>query len=52
MVEKVIMNLDLSKASGPDFIPVMVLNNCEPELFFIFAELFNKCFKESFFPDC
>ena len=52
MVEKVIANLDLSKASGPDIIPVVVLRNCEPELFFILAELFNKCLKESLFPDC
>ena len=29
MVKKVIMNLDLSKASGPDFIPVAVPKNCE-----------------------
>ena len=28
MVKKVTMNLDLSKASGPDCIPVMVLKNC------------------------
>ena len=52
MVEKVIMNLDLSKASGPDCIPVVVLKNCEPELSYILAELFNKCLKESCFPDC
>ena len=52
MVKKVIMNLDLSKASGPDCIPVVVLKNCEPELFYILAELFNKCLKESCFPDC
>ena len=45
MVEKVIMNLDLSKASGPDCIPVVVLKNCEPELSYILAELFNKCLK-------
>ena len=32
MVKKVIMNLDLSKASGPDCVPVVVLKNCEPEL--------------------
>ena len=51
MVKKVIMNLDLSKASGPDCIPVMVLKNCEPELSYILAELFNKCLKESCFPD-
>ena len=48
MVKKFIMNLDLSKASGPDCIPVVVLKNCEPELSYILAELFNKCLKESF----
>ena len=52
MVRKVVMNLDLSKASGPDCIPVVVLQNCEPELSYIFAELFNKCLKESCFPNC
>ena len=46
------MNLDLSKASGHDCIPVVVLKNCEPELSYILAELFNKCLKESCFPDC
>ena len=52
MIKKLIMNLDLSKASGPDCIPVMVLKNCEPELSYILDELFNKCLKESCFPDC
>ena len=52
MVNKVIMNLDSSKASGPDCIPVLVLKNCEPELSYILAKLFNKCLKESCFPDC
>ena len=46
------MNLDLSKALGPDYIPMVVLNNCEPELSYILAELFNKCLKEFCFPDC
>ena len=46
------MNLDLSKASGPDCIPVVVLQNCEPELSYKLVELFNKCLKESCFPDC
>ena len=41
MVRKVIMNLDLSKASGPDCIPVVVLKNCEPELSYILAKLFS-----------
>ena len=52
MVKKVIMNLDLSKASGPDRIPVVVLKNCEPYLFYMLAELFNKCLKKSYFADC
>ena len=52
MVKKVIMILNLSKASGPDCIPVVVLMKCEPELSYILAELFNKCLKESCFPDC
>ena len=52
MVKKVIMNLDLSKASGPDCIPLVVLKNCGPELSYILAELFNKCLKDSCFPDC
>ena len=52
MVKKVITNLDLSKASDPGCIPVMVLKNCGPELSYILAELFNKCLKDSCFPDC
>ena len=52
MVKKVILNLDLSKVFGPDCIPVVVLKNCEPELSYILAEHFNKCFKESCFPNC
>ena len=39
MVEKVIMNLDLSKALGLDCIPMMVLKNCDPDLSYILAEL-------------
>ena len=52
MFKKVIMNLDLSKASGPDCIRAVVLKKCEPELSYTLAELFNKCLKESCFPDC
>ena len=52
MVRKVIVNLDLCKASSPNCIPVVVLKNCELELSYILAELFNKCLKESCFPDC
>ena len=46
------MNLDFSKASGLDCIPLVVLKNRELEFFYILAELFNKCLKESCFPDC
>ena len=31
---------------------MVVLKNCEPELSYILAELFNICLKESCFPDC
>ena len=52
VVKKVIMNLDFSKASDPDCIPIVVLKNCEPELSYISDELFSKCLKESCFPYC
>ena len=52
MIKKVITNLDLSKASRPDCVPLVVLKNCEPELSYILAELCNKCPRESCFPDC
>ena len=52
MVERVIMNLDLVKASGPNCILVVVLKNCEPELSYILVELINKCLKESCFLAC
>ena len=46
------MNVDLSKLSVPDCIPVVVLRNCEREIsFIILAELFNNCLKECCFPD-
>ena len=51
MINKVIMHVDLSKAAGPDCIPVVVLKNSESELSYILAGLFNKCLKESCFPD-
>ena len=49
MVKKVSRNLDSSKASCPDCIPVVVLKNCEPDLSYILAELINMCLKKSFF---
>ena len=46
MVKKVITNLDLSKTSGPDRIPVVVLKKCGSEFSYILAgqalnQLFN-----------
>ena len=52
MVEKVIITLDWSKASGPDCIPVVLLKDSESELSHVLAELLNKCLKESCFPYC
>ena len=52
MNKKVIMNLDFTKASGSDCIPVVALKNCELELSYILAELLIKFLKESCFPDC
>ena len=51
MVKKVITNLDSSKASGLDCIPVVVLKNCEPERSYILAKLLNMFLKKSCFPD-
>ena len=49
MVKKVITNNDLSKASGPDCIPVVALKDCEPKLSYILAELFSKMSQEVLF---
>ena len=52
MVKKVIMKLDSSKLSGPDYISVVILKISEPELSCILAELFSKFLKESCCPEC
>ena len=52
IVKKVITSFDSSNASGPDCLPVVHLKNCEPELSYVLAKLFNICLKESCFPDC
>ena len=49
MVKKFIMNLDWSNASSPDCVPVVVLQNREPELSYILAGLFSKCLKSLVF---
>ena len=46
MVKKVITKHDSSEVSGPDCIPVVVLKNCEPELSYTPAKLFNMCLEE------
>ena len=52
MVKKAISDLDSSKASSPDGIPVVVLKSGEPKVSLILSDLFNLCLKESCFPDC
>ena len=52
MVKKVITNLCSSKASGLDYIPVVVLRNCESKLSNILAEFFNMCLNEFCFRNC
>ena len=51
-VAAVLSGLDPSTASGPDNIPVIVLQKCSPELSSILSKLFNKCLSESCFPSC
>ena len=49
-ISKLIKELDSTKATGPDSIPVVVLKHLSPELSPIFAKLFNRCLKEKCFP--
>ena len=51
MVQKVITDFDSFKASSLDFIPVVVPENCEPELSYILADLFNMYEEEYCCPD-
>ena len=51
-VARIISGLDPSTASGPDNIPVIVLQMCSPELSCVLSKLFNKCLVESSFPSC
>ena len=52
LVQKVTTSLALLKVFGPDFIPVVILKNCKPELLYMLAELFNMCLMEFFFCYC
>ena len=49
-ISKLIKELDSTKATGPDSIPVVVLKHLSPELSPILAKLFNRCLKEKCFP--
>ena len=49
-VAKAISNLDPSTSSGPDNIPLTILQRCSPELSTILSKLFNKCLAESSLP--
>ena len=49
-VAAIVTRLDPSKATGPDGIPVIVLQKCSPELSPILSRLFKKCISESCFP--
>ena len=50
MIKKIIISRDLSKTSGPDFIPLVLLKNCELELLKILANS-SICVRKSCFPD-
>ena len=42
-VSTIIRNLDPSKATGPDGIPIILFQKCSPELSPILSRLYNKC---------
>ena len=49
MVKKFLTALDLSKASSPGWIPVVILKTSEPEFSYVLADLFIMCLKEFVF---
>ena len=49
-VRRIMKNLDSSKSSGPDGIPVIVLKECSPELAPVLAKLFRRCLSKGEFP--
>ena len=52
LVQKVITNIDSWNECGPDCIPVVFLQNLELELSYVLAQLFNMCWRKSWFSDC
>ena len=51
IVKDIIAKLDSSVVSGLDCIPVVILENCEPGISYIAAEVINMCLRESCFSD-
>ena len=49
-VSRLIHDLESTKATGPDQVPVVVLKNLSPEISPILTKLFNRCVKEKCFP--
>lgn len=49
-MKKQLLKLDISKASGPDGIPAIVLRNAAPELATPLARLFQLCFDKGHMP--
>ena len=49
-VSWLIRDLDASKVTGPEEIPVVVLKNISPDVSPILVKLFNHCLKEKTFP--
>lgn len=51
-VKKVLAELNVNKAPGPDGIPALVLKQCSLSLASPLAKLFSNSFREGVFPDC
>ena len=51
IIRKILRNLDVKKASGPDGIPPIVLKKCAPELTPILCRLFKLSYSHGIFPD-
>lgn len=51
-ISKSVKNLDFTKVTGPDKIPVIVLKYLKPELSPILVKFFNCCLKEKFSQVC
>ncbi|CAH1958849.1 unnamed protein product [Acanthoscelides obtectus] len=50
-VRRVLLSLDINKASGPDLIPAIVLKRCAPELAPVPSRLFQISYESGTFPE-